>query len=476
MKKYLAILSIITLCICLIGCGDKKDDGKITITYAAWNLGSADSDTPNMERLMIKAFEKKYSNIKVNIIERPKIAGTNDDMVWNEFLASRASVGTLPDVFMADDIPNYIINNWAYNLTELVKNDSEYNNISSDITDAATYDGKVMSLPSAVHYMGYIVNKTLYNTQGQDAPTVDTTMETLLDITSKAADHGNTNKNGVVGFEGIEHILHWYPAQLNDNYQWFTFDGDKFNLNSNDFTTAVNLYRQLATSPSYVLEALQTEANKEGSTVNLGDIFPDGDYFNNGKILCKWYYSYDFGWMQQKIDDGEYTWDLDFIGTPYVGDNKKVPAVIDFLTIASTTKHPEEAYLFAKWMGLGKDGYMERINLSNTVTGISKVNFAPIQNDSELLNSYFDIYPSFTGLRTIVETGTFVIEPPKFQVGYNRVRYRGTYDQDNTMYDIINKLMAGEVNIADIKESLNSQANAIYNSEMEAFEAALALR
>lgn len=477
MKKLVLLIGILLMTFILISCDKpENNDDTITITYASWNLGNPDSTDPNMERLMIQKFMDKYPNIKVEVIERPKIPGTTDDLGWGDFLKARASTQTLPDVFQADDIPYYVINDWAYNITEIAKADPEYMNISEDIRGVVDYSGKVMALPNAVHYAGYVVNKTLYERQGQDNPTVNSTMQEVLDLTKAAANHSSTNNTGVVGFEGIEHILHWYPAQLNPDFGWFTLSDTGFNLNSTEFAQTMQLYRQLQTDPTYVLEALQYEASKEDSGVVLADIFPEGDNFNNGNILCKFFYSWDFGWIQTKINNGEYTWNLDFIGTPVVNNVKRVPIVADFFTIASTTEHPQEAYLFAKWMGFGKDGYAKRIELSETVTGIPQVNFAPIQNDSDLLDAYFELYPSFLGLRTIIENGTFIVEPPKYLPGYINARYQGTYDAENKMGDIINKLRYGEVQLADISTELNNRANALYNEARQAFDAALAQR
>lgn len=472
MKRFLSIVTLFLVSLVMVGCGgkEKNDDKRITLTYSAWNLGTDDPDSINMERLMLKEFEKAYPEYKIQVIERPKTPGTSDDQPWNEFLGARASVGTLPDVFLSDNLPYYVQNKWALDLTDLVKNDSEYANISKDITDTCILNNKTMAIPSAVHYMGYVVNKSLYEDAAITAPTTETTMDQLLDSTKKVAKHSGTTGDGIVGLEGIEHILHWYPAQLNENYQWFTFDGTKYNLDSDEFVQTVNLYRELRTSSNYVLEALQDEAGLEGSTINLEEIFGTNDYFNAGNIACKWYFSYDFGWMQQKVDDGVYTWDLDFIGIPAVGDSKRVPATVDLMTIASTTKNKEGAYKLAKWMSFGKEGYAKRIELSNTVEGISKVNFAPLQNDSELLDQFFEIYHSFPGLRTIVEKGSVLLEPVKFLVGYNDVRYHGVYDGENKMGEVISKLMIGEVNITDIKTQLNTQANAIYVAAKESFD------
>ena len=92
------------------------------------------------------------------------------------------------------------------------------------------------------------------------------------------------------------------------------------------------------------------------------------------------------------------------------------------------------------------------------------------------MDLYFEIYPSFTGLRAIIEAGNFVVEPPKFQVGYDKVRYNGNYDEENKMNDIINQLMAGEIQISDIKKQLNERANAIYSTEKTVFYTELAKR
>ncbi|MDR4968030.1 MAG: extracellular solute-binding protein [Acholeplasmataceae bacterium] len=487
MKKILMIFAFVFLTVGLVACGGSTDDpttpvdtddptllpGQIEITYASWDLGSPESEEPNMQRLMIKAFEEAYPNIKVRIIERPKVPGTNDDLGWNEFLAARASTQTLPDVFQADNIPFYVINDWAYNLTTIANADDEYINVSEDIRGVATYDGKVMAIPNAVHYAGYVVNETLYDRQGQNYPEIDTNMTDFLAYTKAAANHASNNNNGVVGLEGIEHIIHWYPAQLNENYRWFTLSDNGFNLNSTEFTTTMELYRTLRTDTTYVLEALYDAAGAEDSQIEIGNIFPEGDPFNNGNILAKWFYSWDFGWIQSNINSGQYTWDLEFIGTPVVNGNKRVPIVADFYTIASNSSHPEEAYLLAKWMGFGKDGYLKRVELSETVPGISQVNFAPIQNDEELLDAYFNLYPNFQGLRTIIETGTFIVEPPKYLPGYIAARYTGTYDAENKMSDILVKLMAGEVALADIRTQLNTRANTLYNEARNSFENAL---
>ncbi|NLD26159.1 MAG: extracellular solute-binding protein [Acholeplasmataceae bacterium] len=473
MKKIIILFILPFLLFVLASCDGDDDGDIIEITYANWNLGSPDSEDPNMERLMIQAFEDKYPHIKVRVIERPKEPGTNNDLGWAEFLASRASVQKLPDVFMADDIPYYVINNWAYDISAIANDDPEYLNISNDIRSAANYDGKIMALPCAVFFAGYIVNTTLYDRQGQDWPTVTTTYQEFINLTKAAANHASTTNTGVVGIDGIEHLIHWYPAQLNEDFGWFTLTDEGFNLDSDEFAQTMTEYRKLQTDTSFVYDALTYEASKENSTVDLSVIFPDADQFAIGNVLAKFDYSWSFGFMQTNINNGTYTWDLNFIGTPVVNGKKRVPTVSDFFTIASNTQHPEEAYLFAKWMGFGKEGYLKRVELSKTVEGISQVNFAPLQNDEDLLDEYFELYPSFIGLRTIIESGQFIVEPTKYLPGYINARYQGTYDADRIMGKVIDQLRFGEVQLADIKTELNRKINEIYQQARTTFNNAI---
>jgi ABC-type glycerol-3-phosphate transport system substrate-binding protein len=71
MKKTLYLLMFLLLSFAFVGCNGKDD--RIVIRYANWNLGTPESLDTNMERLMINEFMKKYPEIKIEIIERPKI-------------------------------------------------------------------------------------------------------------------------------------------------------------------------------------------------------------------------------------------------------------------------------------------------------------------------------------------------------------------------------------------------------------------
>jgi ABC-type glycerol-3-phosphate transport system substrate-binding protein len=70
MKKVFLSLSIVFLSLLLFACGGQEEPSEptatrdVVLTYASWNLGSPDSEDPNMERLMIEAFMEAHPDIE----------------------------------------------------------------------------------------------------------------------------------------------------------------------------------------------------------------------------------------------------------------------------------------------------------------------------------------------------------------------------------------------------------------------------
>ena len=190
-------------------------------------------------------------------------------------------------------------------------------------------------------------------------------------------------------------------------------------------------------------------------------------------MLTKWQGSWQLGSWQKSKDDGTINFALDFIGFPSVNGVKKTPMSMDFTAVSSQTKQPEEAYMLAKWLGFGKEGYAKRLELSTTVDGLSVVNYAPLINDKELLDSYFALYPNFKEYRKVVESQSFIFEPVKSMVGYDDVRYNGRYDGEHIMNDIVNSVLTGATKLADVSTQLNKRANEIYKESNKAFDEAI---
>ncbi|MCK7484158.1 MAG: hypothetical protein MZU97_00400 [Bacillus subtilis] len=105
----------------------------------------------------------------------------------------------------------------------------------------------------------------------------------------------------------------------------------------------------------------------------------------------------------------------------------KIPIVLDLMCISSQTDHPEEAYLLAKWMSFGSDGYLKRIEISSqTVEGIAALNMTPLQPDEETARTpSSESITTFTEFRKVVEYDDYIIEPNKYVPGYIKARWTG---------------------------------------------------
>lgn len=443
----------------LISSSQIPDSSKITLTYAAWNLGNLDDAKPNLERRMLQEFVAANPTIQVKIIERPIEPGTTKEQNWNEFLAARASIQKLPDVFYTDSIPKYIINNWVYDLTTIAQTDDEYNNLSQDVRKVAMYDNKVFALPNSIHYQGFMINKTLFEEQNVAYPTLQTNFNDFLSKIKRAANQKEGVTKPIAGINRIGNLIDWYPSLLNENYGWSTFDGTKFNFDSIEFKDAVDKYHEIYNDKSYCYESLSAEEKTA--------IFNDQWVYDKGLVLAEWDESFNFADRQKSMDSGRWDWEVDFIGIPAVNGKKVTPIVMDFMTVAKNTKYPQEAYKLAKWMGFGKDGYLKRLEIPKNEPVYDAVNYAPMQNDDELLDKFFEQYPSFTFFREIVESESFIVEPNKYLPGYNDARYDASYDSEMKMDDVFRAIMAGTIKLSDIAAQLNKKTNDIYKAEYD---------
>jgi ABC-type glycerol-3-phosphate transport system substrate-binding protein len=122
-KKTLAVSTFLTAL--LLACGPTSNGDQITLTYAAWNLQTAELN--NIERQMIAVYEEENPNINIEVIERPVVVneeGQEQDVGWEEFFATQAAVDNLPDVYMVYSIANFTTQGWAEDVTDLVQADA----------------------------------------------------------------------------------------------------------------------------------------------------------------------------------------------------------------------------------------------------------------------------------------------------------------------------------------------------------------
>jgi multiple sugar transport system substrate-binding protein len=461
MKKILGITFLAMFAFVLAACGGTttaattaattEAHDPVTVTYASWNLGTIDSN--NLERAMLAAFTEAYPWITVEIVERPMVpdpSGVGEVLAnWNEFLGARAAQGILPDVFFTDSTEVVITNNWAYEVNDLAYADPEFMNISADIREAANYGGHLMALPYAIYYYGYFINKTLFENNNADYPLFDDTWTTFVSKLKDVAKQNVTDGSGIAGLFGIDRIPEWYPAQLSEDIGWFTYDGSMLHLDGAEFESSLELLWDLSQDKSFVYNALTAEELEAAGLSSMA--------WESSKLAAYW----DATWNLASMLERDF--DVDFIGTPGTSAAHQIPVVLDLMCISSQTVHPEEAYLLAKWMSFGKDGYLKRIELSQLKDGDTQVyatlNMTPLQPDDDLLDAFLSIYPSFTEMRDVISYQDYIIEPFKHIPGYSNARWYEEFNAVTNLGQIYDGVVAQTINYADVKTTWNDLAN-----------------
>lgn len=475
MRKIFTLSIISFLSLLLVACGPKDD--RPVITYAGWNLGTVEQN--NIERQMIQAFQQMHPEVKIEVIPRPiqiNEDGTETDIGWFDFFSTRASTGTLPDVYQVADITTWIIQGWLDDVSDLVENDPDFALVPDDIANDARYDEFLFALPQAMYYYGFFINRTVYENMNNSVDIeYGITLDDLLSAAKSNAYYDFAGEGlGVAGIDGINTFIEWLPAQFNDELDWFTFnESTGYHLNAVAFENALTRQKSLLNNlpaNKYILNNLDDDERSAQ--------YGTSDPWSVGKQSIKWAASYNMrDWVSFTKDETHalYGHDIDFIGTPSVDGTHKIPVIMDHVGIARGTKNRQIAYELAKWMSFGVDGFKKRIEITkeNPVSGA--INFAPFTQDEDLIDAYFELYPNMTEFRKIVETHQYFIRESLWKTtpGYWNSRANGAYDESNNMGEVINGIIEGTIAYQDVKDNLNTRANFHWNQAKAQFDEAI---
>ncbi|MCJ8009197.1 ABC transporter substrate-binding protein [Lederbergia wuyishanensis] len=460
MKKLLSILAVLALMFTLVACSNSKETGKekdakgndapaekqenVTLHYANWALGTEEEQ--NLERLMLKAFQEEHPNIKIEVFE---VAGD-----WNEALSTAASAGEMPDVFSISQLPLALSNDWLLDLTELTAADTDFENVPEVVRQSAKFNDKVVAVPNAQHFLGYFVNKDLFNKANLDYPEMGVSIE---DFTKAVKDVTNVNE-GTVGLTNPFSIPDWYPAAANPDMGWYTYKDGQYSLDSKEFIAGVNLAKEITTN-GYAYEVL-TDDQK----ANFNGEDPTQVWLNGGTGI-----HWDGSWAISSLTENA-SFEFDFIGIP----GGKTVITNDLLGISKSTKHAEEAYLFAKYMSFGKDGFMKRMEIADKEG--KTVNTLPVNTDPEILDEYFSQL-NVPGVRKAYDhLDEAILEPVKTVPGYVQSRWEAPTgvkvgDNENAnMALMIESFVKGNLKVEDYAAQLNQLANEKSKEAVEALK------
>jgi len=450
MKKIL-LLGLALAALTLAACGDSNgDESTVTITYANWNLGTVEEN--NINRRMIQAFMDEHPGIVVEVDET--ITGD-----WMEALTMAAATNSLPDVFMINDVAPMVINGWLMDITEISRADAEFNRLPTAIREAVTLNDVVFSVPNAQHMIGFFANLTLFDALNLNPPSFGITPDEFFQAIRDTTDLNRPS----IGISHLQTIAEWFPGAVNPNLGFFSFDGNNYNLNAPEMLEAVRIATELNSNGFTWLGLDDDQRN------NFFGTTWDGQGFRDGNVA----FLQDGTWAMESLSIDAAHFDWDFISVP----GQRPVLTIDILGIASTSQHPEEAYLFAKWMGHGDAGFARRIELSEAAG--SSVGTLPFTNNQTILDAFWANMDT-PGLRAAYAAlGNALIDGNKFVPGHLQARFHAPTgisigDNDNaSMGDAIWNAMLGNINFPDHAANLNAIANQAHQAELDQVNAAM---
>lgn len=407
----------------------------VTLRYANWNVGTEEEN--NLQRQLVQAYIDANPHVTVEFVDMSAEGG------WDAVLTSYAAKGELPDVFMANNVPLYVQNDWLADLSTLVEADADWANVPQVLKDAVSYNDQVMGLPAAQFIMGYFVNQDLFEAANLDAPEYGTSVEDFF-----AATTALTNvSQGVLGLDEMEFIMGWYASTQDSNLKWFSFDGTHMNYNSAAFKDAVTTAGEMKPHTWQGLTAEQTP--------NFKSVGP-WELFLNQEAGVRW----DGGWSIPGYVSGA-TFEWDFIGIP--GGNQAL--VADVIVVSKTAANVEEAYKFAKWMTFSSEAYAKEVELAAALGTAPKM---PVSVDAAALELYKTVVDK-PGINAALENlnSSLIESLAKIIPGYINARWEGKpgidvgEDLDVNMWFMFNFANDGRYKYEDYSAQLEEFANQI---------------
>ncbi len=407
----------------------------VTLRYANWNLGTEEEN--NIQRQLVQAYLEANPHVTIEFVDMSAEGG------WDAVLTSYAAKGELPDVFMANNVPLYVQNDWLADLSAMVEADTDWANVPQVLKDSVTYNGQVLGMPAAQFVMGYFVNKDLYEAANLDAPEYGFTVEEF----EAAVTAMNNIEQGVLGLDEMEFVMGWYANTQDPNLKWFSFDGAHMNYNSAAFKDAVAKAGELK---PYTWQGLTDEQKANFTATGPWELFL------NQEVGMRW----DASWsVPNYVQNATFEWD--FVGIP--GGNQAM--VMDVMVVSKTTAHMEEAYKFAKYMSFSSEAYAKEAELAAAMSSAPKMPVSVDAASLELYTQFVDVPGILTALENL--DNSLIESLAKVVPGYINARWEGKpgidvgEDLDVNMWFMFNFANDGRYKYEDYSAQLEEFANQI---------------
>jgi multiple sugar transport system substrate-binding protein len=366
MKKIFLLLVGLFLFFGLAACGEDGEPTTpvgqtIDLTYADWGNQA-------FNQRMIDAFMVKYPNIRVTLAK--DITGSGAEFTGN--LVTAAQVGLLPDVFATDNVPTVVNAGLTLDVASLWDADPDTQYVYDNIALTAVYNGKRFAVPSFQFIKGIMINLDIfeeanlttvagqYRIDNDGYPVKDWTFAEFVNIAKaiKNFDLVNT-ENLVIGMDtwyGSPDFQQVWPMMNNADVQYDTWDGTAFHYTSADWIYAME-------------QKVALHQLTDGTTTRFDPaLFVDGANAVLQQYLIQTGYAamdIEGSWQFGVINAAKEASDINLGFWPYPSGSAGLfpPTILDYQCVSYQTLHPEEAFLLAKWMTFGQDGWNARLTL-----------------------------------------------------------------------------------------------------------------
>lgn len=473
MKKILLLFVALFLVVGLYACGDDGEtpivNQKIELTYADWG-------NQEFNQRMIDAFMAKYPDIRVTL--RQDIAGSGAEFTGN--LVTAAQAGLLPDVFATDNVPTVINAGLTYDLAELWDADPDTDLVYENVALTGVYNGKRFAVPSFQFLKGIMINLDIfadanlttvdgkYRIDNDGYPVKDWTFTEFVEIAKaiKNFDLVDT-ENLVVGMDtwyGSPDFQQVWPMMNDANVQYDTWDGAAFHYTSADWIYAMQ-------------QKVALHQLTNGTTTRY-----EQDVYDNNPVLQQYliqmgYAAMDIegSWMLGIINAAKEDSNINLGFWPYPSGSAGLfpPTILDYQAISSQTAHPEEAYLLAKWMTFGQEGWEARLDLLEADNDAALLaGELPIHLDRFPVGDYPDVWDRVYDLVDDIEGINYTLDRieyskpdlDKWLPGYKDF-WAWVNDPENA-YNWESLIIAGPTAVPTYAEQWEAKANEIVQAQL----------
>ena len=323
----------VTSCSSSAGAGTATGIGKVTLNYWAWAPGSAQE---------VAEFNKTHTDIQVNLTN----AGGGDQSAAKLLTAIRA--GNAPDLSLVENtsLPRMVVAGAPLDITTYVQDVKS--NFSEGSWSQTTFSGRTFGIPQDVGPMALLYRKDVFDKYGLAAP--KTWQDWRNDAAAiKAKDPSLTMAS--ISTDGWG----WYAAvaaQAGDN--WWTVNKDGswvVNIDGKGSRDVMNFFQGMYDDHLIAADPLLNPTyNKE---------------INDGTILSWPSAVWAPGVIEGVAPSTAGKWEL----APLPRWNADDPTVSfqggSSVIVVKTSKHPEQAAEFAKWLDASETGAKLILNVQN---------------------------------------------------------------------------------------------------------------